>query len=84
MTSLFSPSSSAPDGTGVWLGTVTRIASGGSVYVQVGRQAGEGEYGPCLVVGTVSLSAGDRVAAAFVEGSPDDVIVLGPVSDSNP
>lgn len=77
-------STSAPDGTGVWLGKVTRIDSGGGVHVQVGRQAGEGEYGPCLVVGTTTLSAGDSVAAAFVESSADDVIILGPVSDKNP
>lgn len=84
MTSMFAPTASGPDGTGVWLGTVTRLDTGDGVYVQVGRQAGEAEYGPCLIVGTVALAAGDRVAAAFVEGSTDDVIILGPVSDTNP
>lgn len=73
-----------PSGEGIWLGTITRIGGAGELYVQVGRHAGEAEYGPCLLVGTHTLAAGDRVAAAFAEGSPDDVIILGPVTDTNP
>lgn len=70
----------------VWRGTVTR-AAGGGLFVKVAR-FGTGEYGPVTYVKhrtgastwTSPPKPGDRVLVAVVEGSMDELVVLGVIA----
>ena len=74
--------SSAGGGSGLQVGTVTRVV-GGKPYVTLPRQAAGFEYGPLLSTAG-PLLVEDRVIVGFIEGMPDQPVVVGRLGGPRP
>lgn len=62
---------------GVYTATITRLSPTGP-YVVAPRIDAVGEFGPCYAVeAPTAYAAGDTVLVAFLEGSPDEVAIVG-------
>lgn len=62
---------------GVYRATITRV-DGPFVWVRAPRLAATVDYGPLEIVETATtIAVGDRVVVAFLEGIPDQLIVIG-------
>ena len=67
--------SNAPDTTGVFTGTVTRVISQDDLYVRVPRLTGVFENKARSVVADIQV--GDQVFVSLLEGRRDDFVVIG-------
>lgn len=65
----------APDTTGVFIGTVTRVVSTSEVYVRIPRLTGVFEN--LVRLGVEGVSVGDQVYVSLVEGRRDEFVILG-------
>lgn len=72
---MFGATSSGSETGVVHVGRVTRVR-GARCYVELAQVAPGFEYGPCRYPAGATLVAGDVVAAAFLAGGADDVVVL--------
>ena len=70
--------SNAPDTTGIFIGTVTRVVSPTELYVRVPRLTGVFENRVRSAVTDVQVD--DHVFVALLEGRRDDFVVVGKVA----